>query len=519
MSTVLVASSVAEEDYKALPGCGKDGCVTHYLWIRPNYNIDHGWGYRHAVSEYCADSNGERISNSYDTYNAYCTYGDWVNDDNATCTSDATRHKTCTGCGYVMRETIWDSKLPHTEETISGTPATYEDTGLTDGVRCSVCLTVLTEQQVIPKKVPSGQEGFDFFYDEYGVVWICQSHTVTYRSLYTKKHVAVYTHHCTNDKDGRTRDFTYDAFASEACTKDTIVSTVSANCSKEGYTVYRCGKCQQEFKDDYTSWDSEMHAPVTLPAVEPTCAETGLTEGKYCSKCETVLVEQQIVPATDHTEVTDEAVAPTCTEAGLTEGKHCSVCLEVLVAQQRIHATGHGYQMWMPAGEHSHKADCGNRGCTFVGKTSCTLYELTANEEQFLVCPVCGEWSTGVFEVIEEAKCEGVDENAIPRGELIVRGLAMPFGTSPVVLDGMQEAAAPLYGLTVAFELSGQVEALQGCVKIIIPWEMDASFRLVRLNAAEDAEQVWTEISYEWKDGVLSFETDCAGLYLIVPAN
>lgn len=95
----------------------------------------------------------------------------------------------------------------------------------------------------------------------------------------------------------------------------------------------------------------------------------------------------------------------------------------------------------------------------------------------------------------------------------------MPFGTSPVVLDGMQEAAAPLYGLTVAFELSGQVEALQGCVKIIIPWEMDASFRLVRLNAAEDAEQVWTEISYEWKDGVLSFETDCAGLYLIVPAN
>ena len=83
------------------------------------------------------------------------------------------------------------------------------------------------------------------------------------------------------------------------------------------------------------------HTEVVEKAVEPTCTKTGLTEGKHCSVCNTVLVEQKVVPAKGHTEVIDKAVAPTCTKTGLTEGKHCSVCNAVLVEQRVVPAKGH----------------------------------------------------------------------------------------------------------------------------------------------------------------------------------
>ena len=93
-----------------------------------------------------------------------------------------------------------------------------------------------------------------------------------------------------------------------------------------------------EFTARYTAIP---HTEVVDKAVEPTCTETGLTEGKHCSVCSAVLVEQKVVPAKGHTEVVDKAVEPTCTKTGLTDGKHCSVCGEVLVEQEVVPAKGH----------------------------------------------------------------------------------------------------------------------------------------------------------------------------------
>ena len=152
--------------------------------------------------------------------------------------------------------------------------------------------------------------------------------------------------------------------------------------------------------DVYVKWEEDVceHVAVTDAAVEPTCTEKGLTEGKHCSKCGKILTAQteidalghdlenhdgqeatctekgwkayvtckrkgcgyttyQEIPALGHTEVVDDAIAPTCTEKGKTEGKHCSVCNTIIVAQTDLAALGHDI-------EHHNKKDA---TCTEIG--------------------------------------------------------------------------------------------------------------------------------------------------------
>lgn len=68
----------------------------------------------------------------------------------ATCKSEGKNAKyKCDYCESTSGgETI--NKLPHTPVTIKGKAATCTSTGLTDGVKCSVCGTITTEQQTTP---------------------------------------------------------------------------------------------------------------------------------------------------------------------------------------------------------------------------------------------------------------------------------------------------------------------------------------------------------------------------------
>lgn len=90
-----------------------------------------------------------------------------------------------------------------------------------------------------------------------------------------------------------------------------------------------------------------------------TCTTTGVLYLK-CTICGDSYHDE--IPATAHTETTLKAVAPTCNKSGLTEGKYCSVCNEVLIAQEELAATG----------EHLYTATIVEATCTSMGSISFT---------------------------------------------------------------------------------------------------------------------------------------------------
>ncbi len=70
--------------------------------------------------------------------------------------------------------------------------------------------------------------------------------------------------------------------------------------------------------DVYVKWEEDVceHVAITDAAVEPTCTEKGLTEGKHCSKCGKILKAQTEIDALGHDLETHNGQEATCTEKG-----------------------------------------------------------------------------------------------------------------------------------------------------------------------------------------------------------
>ena len=292
----------------------------------------------------------------------------------ATCTSQGFTTYTCR-CGDSYTDDF-TALLPHTEVTDAAVAPTCTGTGLTVGSHCDVCGTVLTAQSVVPASGHSWDEGM-----------------VTLEPTEESEGAILFT--CT--VCGSTEERTLNAIEH---VHEYNAAVTPPTCTEEGFTTYTC-RCGDSYVGETV--EAAGHSEVTDAAVEPTCTETGLTEGSHCSVCGTVLTAQTIVPAAGHswdegtvtTEPTEHSTgiityycpdcrtfreeeipalehiciydsfvtAPTCTSQGYTTYT-CTGCGEGYT-DDFVPALGHSFGGWIPTGNPGEEArTCGTCGAT-----------------------------------------------------------------------------------------------------------------------------------------------------------
>lgn len=191
----------------------------------------------------------------------------------------------CSVCQTIIKAPTDTPMKDHTRTTIAAVPATCVSGGKTEGIQCSVCKKILTAPQDVP---PTGVH-------------------------------------------------TPGAVVSEVVTQE-------ASCTKAGSkeVTFQCSVCQQELKRTETISPTE-HQEVEILAVDPTCTTPGSTAGKECSLCHFVFVAPQPIPAA-HTDIVTIIGKPaTCTDKGLTNGRRCDACGDTIKAQEEISPLEHSW--------------------------------------------------------------------------------------------------------------------------------------------------------------------------------
>lgn len=99
--------------------------------------------------------------------------------------------------------------------------------------------------------------------------------------------------------------------------------TTPATCTASGVKTFTCTTCG----DTYTETiPATGHTETEIPAVAPTCTESGWSKGSKCSVCGHIFTAPTEIPATNHVEGSTIVIkAPTLTAPG-TAAVICSVC-------------------------------------------------------------------------------------------------------------------------------------------------------------------------------------------------
>ncbi len=393
------------------------------------------------------------------------TPGEWQTVVESAAGKEGKQQQKCKVCQIVLDEKVipalpGGSETPehkeHTEVVLAGKAATCISTGLTEGRQCSVCGEITLAQTVIPvtSHIPGawetvvaaevGKEGkqqqkctvCSTVLEEKVIPALPGGSETPEHKEHTEVIIPATATTCT--EPGLTQGKKCSVCGEILVPQTTLPATghvsgaweivEAAQIGKEGKQQLKCVFCNEVLDEriipalpgSSETPEHKEHTEEVIPGKEATCMQAGLTEGKKCSVCGEILVQQETIPATGHVpgtweiveaaqvgkegrqqlkctvcgEVLDEKIIPalpggaeipdhtehsemiipgiesTCTQTGLTEGKKCYVCGVILVPQTTLPALGHSEQV--VAGKD---ATCVSAG--YSSSTKCAVCGIT----------------------------------------------------------------------------------------------------------------------------------------------
>ncbi len=352
---------------------------------------------------------GHKTVNEIATNYAH-TWDNGVINPDSTCTSEGTKTYTCTGCGQTRTEEV--AQLAHTEEVIPAVAATCTKTGLTEGKKCSVCGTITVAQTVTAKLAHTEviDEAVAATCTKTGLTEgkhcsVCNTVTVAQEVVPMAEHTPGAEATCTAPQSCTVcgvelvAQIAHTPGAEATCTTPQTCTICGTELeSAKGHTPGAAATC--EAPQTCTVCGEVLaaqlaHTEELVPGKAATCTETGLTDGKKCSVCGTILVAQETTPTIDHNLgdwITDKE--PTCVTPG-SKHKDCANC--AYTTTETIPATGkHVYGDWAQfnAGT-THRRTC-------TADALCSAYEEEAHNFNGAVRQIDG----GNYHDYKCEKCE-----------------------------------------------------------------------------------------------------------------
>lgn len=304
----------------------------------------------------CGDSYTEVISSTGHSYSE-----EWTTDTEATCVSKGSKSRHCQNCDAVtdvteipveehdIESTVFlpscteegythnECKNCTFEETVNVQPAAGHSLGKAYTVKEATCTTEGSERAncdncdyyevTAIQKAPHDYESTvhaptctDDGYTEHKCTECNDSYSDDYKSKTDHsmgEYVTDYDATCVKDGSKTRRCENCEYYETETIDAtgkhiyDEYVSDNNASCLHDGTLTARCNTCDKT----HTVTDAgsaKGHKEVVDTGTPATCTSIGLTDGKHCSKCGQIIVEQEIIPQTEHIDSNEDGYCDDC---------------------------------------------------------------------------------------------------------------------------------------------------------------------------------------------------------------